>query len=132
MSMDVEINCPICLEKIDEKCSIKIPCECNTPYHIDCIVEWFKHGTSCPTCRTEIIEIDSAESNDEENEENNEANEESHDRLEEMIYADYINEAFISRNNSRVTNDNNYSQKYDKCMTIIFILFMMHMIFYTT
>lgn len=44
--------CLICREEMNngEEC-LEIQCSCKGAYHRDCLVEWFKRKTTCPTCR---------------------------------------------------------------------------------
>lgn len=44
------ILCIICLEDVEN--GIKLPCNCSTAYHEDCICEWFNKKIECPICKS--------------------------------------------------------------------------------
>ena len=55
-----ETDCGICLEALtdDKNKNIVITLNCGHKYHKQCVSQWFITGaTSCPTCRTEVIDI---------------------------------------------------------------------------
>lgn len=53
VTLEEEQTCCVCIDKMAEDC-YKLPCD--HVYHRDCIGRWIATGkTSCPMCRTEII-----------------------------------------------------------------------------
>lgn len=47
-----ETECAYCLEDIDSKPTISLPCKHR--YHGDCIVKWINIHHNCPTCRVSV------------------------------------------------------------------------------
>lgn len=43
------MNCPICLEIIDNNFTI-LTCDCNCSYHTQCINTWLSKNNNCPSC----------------------------------------------------------------------------------
>ena len=52
-------DCPICLEKIGERCRIKKTTKCGHNFHWWCIDAWLEGHDNCPMCRTVLIERES-------------------------------------------------------------------------
>lgn len=48
-----EYSCPACFEKIGDTDGNAMITGCDHPhyFHENCLMEWFKHGNSCPICR---------------------------------------------------------------------------------
>lgn len=44
--------CSVCLEDLDAG----VPLECGHAFHYECIVEWLRHGSTCPVCRSPVAE----------------------------------------------------------------------------
>jgi len=56
MSEDLDLECPICLEKffdIEKGDLINVPC-CHKMFHINCLVECLIHKPNCPLCRNDL------------------------------------------------------------------------------
>jgi len=58
ISTKIDVNCSICLEKIDYLNNIQYiePC-CEQVYHLHCIGKWVKENNSCPICKSLLLEI---------------------------------------------------------------------------
>jgi len=49
--MEDDINCVICIDKIENNfCVLNCGCK-NKLYHIKCINDWFRYKNICPTCK---------------------------------------------------------------------------------
>ena len=44
-------TCAICLLPLSDGPSQAVSLACDHLYHENCVVEWFEHGSKCPTCR---------------------------------------------------------------------------------
>ena len=51
-----EETCSICLNNYIEDDNIYILEACNHKFHTKCIVNWFRHASSCPCCRDNTVE----------------------------------------------------------------------------
>lgn len=51
---ETEINCVICLNKINSQDNVSILPKCNHSFHYDCLFEWVKVKGECPLCRLKI------------------------------------------------------------------------------
>jgi hypothetical protein len=54
VKLNESIDCPICLETLDE--GFKFNCNCKDYiFHADCVKECIKRSTLCPLCRTDLV-----------------------------------------------------------------------------
>lgn len=51
-----EDACSICLNGYEEDDNIYILEACNHKFHTKCIIDWFRHASSCPCCRDNTVE----------------------------------------------------------------------------
>ncbi len=51
-----EDACSICLNGYEEDNNIYILEACNHKFHTKCIIDWFRHASSCPCCRDNTVE----------------------------------------------------------------------------
>lgn len=49
--IEEDIDCLICLEKIDNYQEGKLVCGCSNKFHIDCLQNWINQNYNCPICR---------------------------------------------------------------------------------
>jgi len=52
----IEDTCSICLNSYEEDDNTYILEACNHKFHTKCIVNWFRHASSCPCCRDNTVE----------------------------------------------------------------------------
>jgi hypothetical protein len=55
-----EDSCAICLNDYDEDANTYTLEACNHKFHTKCIVNWFRHASSCPCCRDNTVEPSNA------------------------------------------------------------------------
>lgn len=58
--MTTEEDCPICFEKNGDESSMTL--SCNHIFHTNCIENWLFTKTTCPCCRTVVLERESDDS----------------------------------------------------------------------
>ena len=49
--IEEDVDCLICLEKIDNYQEGKLLCGCNNKFHINCLQSWINQNYNCPICR---------------------------------------------------------------------------------
>ncbi len=117
MSQDQEVECPICMEPIEDSCN-KTVTQCGHCFHSSCIFQNMAahNGFGCPYCRTILAE--EIESDDESEYSNDDDVEFSEYRLEfEQQREDYILTSFRmfhrlinNEEGNEVEEDNRYVQ----------------------
>lgn len=55
-----EAECAICLSEFVEGEGIKVLGECNHVFHVQCIQQWLNSHSSCPTCRSSCLLLQSS------------------------------------------------------------------------
>jgi SUMO ligase MMS21 Smc5/6 complex component len=48
---DMDKDCPICLEKMDD--AFSLTSACNHTFHETCLNKWLEKSPTCPYCRTD-------------------------------------------------------------------------------
>jgi len=50
-SNEEDVDCMICLDKIDDYTEGVLPCGCNNKFHLNCLQNWINLHYNCPICR---------------------------------------------------------------------------------
>ncbi len=58
-----DANCPICTQPYENQTAdsgsfekaIRLPCNNNHVFGSECLLEWLRHGKTCPLCRSELV-----------------------------------------------------------------------------
>jgi len=98
MNADTMSECPICFEVIGEKNYCKT--DCGHIFCFKCILTAFRNNSSCPCCRSELIEsIDEDSDEDDEDDEDSDDDEDIDDDEEEEIEGsvEAISAAFVEK-----------------------------------
>lgn len=50
-----DLSCPICMDSINDD-FMEFTCDNHHRFHMECINRWVIHSSTCPICRTDLLE----------------------------------------------------------------------------